>query len=171
MFKKFLIGISFILLLASCKEDHNTNKQHKDLAVQFFRDVYGGESSKTDSMISDDIVVSYPIFEQIYGKKAIRGRKAFQNFTKHFAETWKDARITIHDTIAEGNQVVVLWSFSGRKVNAGPQLDSTSGQQQNWGGITLYRFNESGKITAEIGEESFPGPFERWASGDSTNMN
>ena len=36
-----------------------------------------------------------------------------------------------------------------------------AGREYSWGGITLFHFNESGKIIAEIGEESSPGPFER----------
>jgi hypothetical protein len=34
-------------------------------------------------------------------------------------------------------------------------------EEHSWGGITLYRFDEEGKIVAEIGEESAPGPLER----------
>jgi hypothetical protein len=36
-----------------------------------------------------------------------------------------------------------------------------TGQKKSWGGITLIRFNEAGKIEAEIGEESEPGSIER----------
>ena len=66
-----------------------------------------------------------------------------------FCQRWTDAQISIHDTVAEGDRVVFLWSFQARPVGA-PDTDPPSG----WGGITLFRFDEAGKIVAEVGEES-----------------
>lgn len=41
--------------------------------------------------------------------------------------------------------------------------DSTvvAGKVYSWGGITVFNFDESGKIIEEIGEESSPGPWAR----------
>jgi hypothetical protein len=39
-----------------------------------------------------------------------------------------------------------------------------AGHEYSWGGITLFYFNDSDEIRAEIGEESSPGPIERLES-------
>jgi hypothetical protein len=61
--------------------------------------------------------------------------------------------------------VVLLWSFRARNVDSGPQGGPPTNEEHVWGGITLIRFDGSGKIVAEIGEESAPGPLERLAVG------
>ena len=158
---KLLVGIFTIFLLSACEKNQNNNEEFRNRAEQLFRSVYGGDHTQIDSLISGDIVSSYPIFEQIFGTKAIRGRIAYKNFAIGFGERWNDAQVTIRETIAEDESVVLVWSFSAKRMNTEQDSSVVAGQEYSWGGITLFHFNESGKIIAEIGEESSPGPFER----------
>ena len=161
MLKRSLIIILALCLFSACETSKITNQERKQLAEQLFRSVYGGDTSQIDSLVSDDVVSSYPIFEQLFGTKAIRGRESLKNFAIGFGERWNDAQVTIREAIAEDESVVLLWSFSAKRMKTEQDSSVVAGQEYSWGGITLYHFNESGKIIAEIGEESSPGPFER----------
>lgn len=139
----------------------NAASERKTIAERFFRGVYACDPTVVDDLAGDDIVVSYPIFEKLFDTSAIRGSKAVKDFATGFCERWKDARITIHEAVAEGDRVVLVWSFRARNVGSARPGAEPTNEEHSWGGITLYRFDQDGKIVAEIGEESEPGPLER----------
>jgi hypothetical protein len=99
----------------------------------------------------------------LYKKKAIRGRKSVREFSERFCRNWKDARFTFHESIAEGNKVVLVWSFNARNAGTDHKDAETTNHEHSWGGITVIRFDKTGKIISEVGEESEPGPYERIA--------
>ena len=158
--KKYLFIISIPFLFYACSTNLTTDKEHKAIAEKYINGLYGCNPSVVDELAADSIVITYPIFEKIFGSPVIRGRDSVKSFSNHFCSTWKDAQFTFHETIAEGNQVVIVWSFKARNVGS-IQGRAPTNQEHSWGGITLFRFNEEGKITAEIGEESEPGPIGR----------
>lgn len=133
-------------------------------AERFFRGVYGGDSSVVDILASDDIVVSYPIFMSLFGAPAIRGRAAVREFASGFSIRWTDPRIDVHEAVGSNDRVVLVWSFRGRNVGSARPERQPTNREHSWGGITLYRFDTHGKIVAEVGEESEPGPMERLLS-------
>ena len=67
--------------------------------------------------------------------------------------------------MVEGNRVVLVWSFRARNVGSVRPGEPPIHREQSWGGITLIRFDNAGKIVAEIGEESAPGPEARLQGG------
>lgn len=154
------IGFYTICLLCNCNPARNT-EQYTNMAQQLFSSIYGGDPSLIDSLVSDDVVSSYPIFEQLFGTKAIRGREALKEFAVGFGERWNKANVVFHEAIAEDNRVALLWSFKATRMVTAQDSSVLAGQQYSWGGITLFHFDEEGKITAEYGEESTPGPFAR----------
>lgn len=155
------------LLNGCCNTGVDVKSDRKALVERFFRGVYGGDPTVVDELASDDIVISYPIFQKLFNKPAIRGREAVKQFAVGFGSRWKDTQVTIHEAVEEGDRVVLLWSFTGRNVATANDSMQPTNEFHSWGGITLYRFNEAGKIVAEIGEESEPGPHERVAAGDA----
>ena len=161
VFKILLIGFCTISMFCACESKQIDTEQRKDMAEQLFRSIYGGDPSQIDNLVSDDIVSSYPIFEQLFGTKAIRGRDSLKNFAIGFGKRWEDSHVTFHESIAENKRVVLVWSFSAKRMETEKDSSVIAGQQYSWGGITIFHFNENGKIIAEIGEESSPGPFER----------
>lgn len=139
----------------------------KALAERFFRGVWGCDPSVVDDLAAADIVVSYPIFQSLYNSPTIRGRKAVKDLSANFCKTWTDAQVTIHEAVAQGDRVVLLWSFQARNVGPTRNGQQPTNREHSWGGITFFRFDKANKIVAEIGEESEPGPFERAGAGDA----
>ena len=133
-------------------------------AERFFRGVYGGDSSVIEELASEKVVISYPIFEKLFKKHAIRGRNDVKKFAVRFGSKWTDTKVTIHDALVDGDKVVLLWSFQARFVNA-DQQDQAPSELKHWGGISFFRFDEDGNIEQEIGEESEPGPVGRLLAG------
>lgn len=129
--------------------------QHQARAERYFRAVYGCQPSVIDELAAGDIVITYPIFQEIFGKSAIRGREAVKAFAAHFCSKWTEGKVTIDQAIAGNDAVVLVWTFSARD-SAAPTTD-----RHTWGGITVLRFDAEGRIAAEIGEESTPGPMGR----------
>lgn len=134
-------------------------------AERFFRGVYGCGPAAVDELAGEGIVLSYPIFAELYNTSAFRGRPAVREFAERFCRRWKDARFTFHERVADGPNVVLVWSFSARFVGNGTPGGPAPGAEQAWGGISLFQFDSAGKIVAEIGEESVPGPMARLSAG------
>lgn len=159
--QKILLILSALLLLNACNQTGTSiEKERKVLAEEFFRGVYDCNPSLVDSLASDDILISYPIFETLFGTPVLRGREAVRNFASGFCRKWTEAQFTFHEKIAEGNKVALVWSFSARNTG-GINGEPPSNEIISWGGISVFSFNDQGKILSEVGEESEPGPFER----------
>jgi hypothetical protein len=154
--KKLSIIVSTFCLLTACETHINNTEEFKKHSEKLFYTVYGGNLSEIDSLISDDIVASYPIFEKIFGSKSIQGREAYKNFAIGFNKRWTDAKINIHETIAEGKSVVLVWSFSAKRIKTGQDTSEVERNLYSWDGITLYHFNEIGEVISETGKEGSP---------------
>ncbi len=141
-------------------------KEHPASAAErFMRGVYCGDLSLVSELASEDILLSYPVFETMYGSPSIQGRRAVEDFVKTFSSRWAEAELTVHETITDGKKVVLVWSFRARNVGPMPKGGPATNQVHGWGGISFFRFDDSGKIEAEIGEESTPGPIGRVQPG------
>ncbi len=135
--------------------------QKTETAKRWLRGVYGADPAVVDELGSEDVLITYPIFASLFGTPILRGNRAVKEFAVGFHDRWSEIEVVFHETIAEGNRVVLMWSFKGRNVGAARKDSEPTNEIHRWGGITLIRFNDQGKISAEIGEESEPGPMER----------
>lgn len=160
--------LSMLALLAGCTASNaGLAATRKAQAEEFFRGAYGCVPTVVDELAGDDVVMSYPIFAELYNTPAFRGREAVRGFAERFCSRWKDAQFTFHESLADGDNVVLVWSFRARFVGGESPGGPVPGEAQAWGGISLFKFDSSGKIVAEIGEESTPGPMARVAAGSS----
>jgi hypothetical protein len=162
--KRLLRTLTAVIISCSfgCSaSDSNVEAERKALAERFFRGVYGCDLTVLDDLASDDFLVSYPIFESLLGKPTIVGREAVKEFTAAFCQRWAEPEVTIHEVLADGETVLLLWSYRARNVAEGLTGQPPTNREHRWGGITLYRFDGDGKIVAEVGEESDPGPAQR----------
>jgi hypothetical protein len=127
---KYLIPI--IILLNACSNNKNENMEvkHKTLAERYFRGVYSCELSVIDELASEDIIVSYPIFEKILNKRSIQGRQAVRDFNAAFCKRWSDMHITIHEIIAENNQAVLIWSYRAKNIGSAIQGQEPSNKEE-----------------------------------------
>ncbi|MEJ2679771.1 MAG: nuclear transport factor 2 family protein [Gemmatimonadota bacterium] len=79
----------------------------KGQVERFMRGVYGCNPSVVDELAADSVVLSYPIFETLYHTPALRGRQAVREFAEGFCSRWKDTRLTVDESLADGDDVVV----------------------------------------------------------------
>jgi len=156
-----LLALTLALPLSGACADSRAalETDRKERAERFLRGVYGCDPSVLDELASEDVVSSYPVFEKVYGTPALRGREAIEVLVGRFCERWTDARLSVADAVAEGDRVVLVWTFEARPKGAPPETPPAA-----WGGITRIRFDEAGRIVEELGEESTPGPIERLSS-------
>ena len=158
---RLLLIVPVLLPMLGCDADTSViDTKREDAAIEFLRGMYTGDLSVIDRLAAPDIVVSYPIFEDVFGEPTIAGRSAVRNFAKGFSERWVDGEVIVHDVIIRGDTAVVVWGFRARRAVSDSDDRSTS-PENAWGGITLYRFDEEDRIVFEIGEESTPGPAAR----------
>lgn len=126
-------------------------------AEAFFDAVYGCAPERITELASPDVSMSYPIFSTLYGTPVIRGREAVAEFSGNFCRRWSDGVLSINETIVEENRAVLVWSFSATDRMA----SDSSVARQSWGGISVFRFDDDGRVVEEFGEESTPGPAAR----------
>ncbi len=157
-----LIVGALVVGLVSALQAAPAEPSLRDVAEHYFRGVYGCDPAVVEELAAPDVVATYPVFASLYGKPALRGRDEVTAFAEHFCRKWADARFVFEDAVSDDQRVVLLWSFSARDTEAGADAARTT-----WGGISLFRFNAAGRITAEIGEESSPGPMGRLGTTES----
>jgi hypothetical protein len=131
------------------------------VAQEYFRAVYSGDTAALDPLASPDIVVSYPLFVEVLGTPAIQGLADVKGFSTRFSQRWTSPDFEFHDSVSDGDKVALIWSFSAQSAAPLKSEGGLSAERQAWGGITLFRFDDVGRVVAEIGEESTPGPMGR----------
>ena len=150
--------------LLGCGGPDVATVSHTAAAEGFFRGVFGCDPNAIDAYGSEDVVVSYPIFQALYGTSKIEGREAVKEFAANFCRKWGDPRITVEQSVEEEDRVVLVWSFSAVD-GAAAATAPNAAPRESWGGISAFRMDEQGKVTEEVGEESAPGPVARLRSG------
>ncbi len=135
--------------------------EYVDIAKRWLRGVFGADPSVVDDLAAEDVIISYPIFQKLFGQPAIRSRAAVKQFAVGFKQRWKEIEVSFHETVAQGSHVVLVWSFRGRNVGTARDDMEPTNEFHEWGGMTLIRFDSDGRIAVEIGEESTPGPIGR----------
>jgi steroid delta-isomerase-like uncharacterized protein len=88
--------------------------------------------------------------------EGIEGVKRFQTMVYH---AFPDLQSTLGDIIAEGDRVVIRYTFSGTHTNEFMGAPPT-GKQATWGIITIYRI-ENGKIAEVWGEADMLGMMQQ----------
>ena len=158
--------VLFVVLLdmgCSNNEDRSFDNQ-SSTAESFFRAIYGCAPENLTGVANPDVATSYPIFETLFDTQVIRGLDAVVAFSNSFCRRWGEPSIAIDDVIGDSDQVVLVWSFS-----ANDQLaEDPAHARQSWGGISVFSFDDLGRVLSEFGEESSPGPSARMATSAAT---
>lgn len=95
------------------------------------------------------------------GSASIQGMRSATDFVKTNSSRWAEAELTVHETTIDGKKVVLVWSFQARNVGPIPGRGPATNEVHGWGGISLFRFDDSGKTKAEKGEERRPSRPDR----------
>ena len=160
----FAVLFVLVVLMGCATSNDDLSTERKARAERFVRGVYGCGPSVVDELAADSVISSYPVFAEIFATPALRGQEAVREFAEGFCSRWEDGQFTVHESLADGGNVVLVWSYRARFVGPESPGGPVPGEEQAWGGITFFQFDDAGKITAEIGEESTPGPMARVAA-------
>ena len=145
--KKVLLSSMLVILLVVLTACSSSGQQsdletNKALARRFFEEVASQHNPDlVDELFSEDYVLHDP------GNPMVQDRETFKQFlTGHYA-AFPDAKWTVEDVVAEGDRVVVRWTFTG--THQGELLGiPPTGKQVSMSGITIYRVAD-GKIAEE----------------------
>ncbi len=110
-----------------------------------------GDLEIVDELASPDLAVRFPVFPH-----GIRGIPAFKEMLARLRSAFVNADIQIEDEIAEGDKVVLRWSFSATHQAEFPPSVRPTGKRLKWTGISIYRIVNS-KVVEERGEEDYLG--------------
>ncbi len=129
-------------------------ESNKAIARRFVQ-VWGDANPDViDELAAPSLVVRYPTIPQV-----IQGSRAFRHVLAGFRSAFPDSALRVEDEVAEGDKVVIRWSFSG--THKGNLLGvPATGKKVAWTGITIYRVVD-GKVVEEQGDEDFAGFFRQ----------
>jgi steroid delta-isomerase-like uncharacterized protein len=125
-------------------------EDNKIVARRFLQIWGNGSLDIIDELASPSISVYYPIAQRV-----MNGSIEFKKVMTNFRAAFHDSSIKIDDEVAEGDKVVIRWTFSATHHGNFLSLPP-SGKKIKWTGITIYHII-SGKVVEERGEEDFLG--------------
>jgi predicted ester cyclase len=126
-------------------------ERNKAIARRFSQVWGSGDLEILDELASLDLTVHFPAFPQV-----IKGIPAFKERLKRLRSAFGDVDIRIEEEIAEGDKVVLRWSFSAIHQAEFPPGIRPTGKRLKWTGISIYRI-VNGKVVDERGEEDLLG--------------
>lgn len=125
-------------------------EENKNIALRFIQVWGDGDLDMIEQLAASSLSVNYPIMP-----KTVQGSRIFRKVMENFRSAFPDSRLIADEVIAEGDKVVIRWSFSG--THQGTLLNlPASGKTVKWTGITIYRIIDR-KVVEERGEEDFLG--------------
>jgi len=131
-------------------------EKNKTIARHFVQIWGKGDLSLIDELASPEITMYYPAFPRVVN--GITGLKKF--FTVGIPSIFGDRDVQVDEVIAEGEKVVLRWSFSLTHKGEWPQGTPATGKRLKWTGITIYRI-VNGRVVDEKGEEDYFGAFRQ----------
>jgi steroid delta-isomerase-like uncharacterized protein len=122
-----------------------STEQNKAITRRYFEELWNQNNlAVIDEIIAPD-VVGHASGQTFRGADALRGR------AKNLRSTYSEVRFTMDDQIAEGNKVLIRWTFRGK--HTGEYMGARpTGKEVVATGMNLFRL-ENGRI-AEIWVES-----------------
>lgn len=125
-------------------------EENRNIALRFIQVWGDGDLDMIEQLAASSLSVNYPIMS-----KTVQGSRIFRKVMENFRSAFPDSRLIADEVIAEGDKVVIRWSFSG--THQGTLLNlPASGKTVKWTGITIYRIIDR-KVVEERGEEDFLG--------------
>ncbi len=131
-----------------------SEESNKTVARRFIQVWGDGNLDVVDELAAPSLVVRYPTIPQ-----AIQGGREFRHVLAGFRSAFPDSALRVEEEIAEGEKVVLRWTFSGTHRGSFMGVPAT-GKKVTWTGITIYRIVD-GKVVEEQGEEDFVGFFRQ----------
>jgi len=108
-----------------------------------------GKLDVIDELASPEITLYYPALPQ-----AINGIDAFKQHRVTLQSIFSDAKMQIEDEIAEGDKVVLRWTWSATHQAEFPPGVPATGKKLKWTGITIFHIVD-GKVVEQRAEEDY----------------
>jgi steroid delta-isomerase-like uncharacterized protein len=124
--------------------------QNADVVSRLIQAWNTGSVGDLAQLLAPDITVHYPAMP-----KPMHGLQEYQAYIRWLHKTFGDLEISIEESIAAGDNVVVRWSQ--RCVHQAKFLGlPATGKPISWTGITIFRLHDV-RVIEERGEEDLLG--------------
>jgi steroid delta-isomerase-like uncharacterized protein len=120
-------------------------EENKAIALRFIQAWSVGGQRTVDELAAPDITVSYTHFAE-----PIQGVEGFKQLLTQTLASFPDLQVTVEALIAEGERVVVRWTYHGTHQSGELFGVAPTGTQVHVPGITVYRIRDS-KVIEESG--------------------
>lgn len=112
----------------------STPDDNRKIALRWMQEVWNDRRDETVDELMDENAVGHAC-----GGPDFCGRHAFRAFRDPYLEAFKDLKLDVSDTVAEGEHVVVRWRVRG--THTGGQLGFRASRKTvDFWGITWMRF-------------------------------
>jgi steroid delta-isomerase-like uncharacterized protein len=123
-------------------------EENKEKVRRFMEESFGeGKPELVDELLDSDFVRYDPYIEA----GEIRGAQTVKDNIVWFRSAFPDLSCTVEEQVAEGDKVVSRWTLRGTHRGEFFGVGGT-GNQVEFTGIQIDRFDESGKIVEERAE-------------------
>lgn len=126
-------------------QDLSLQELNKLIARRFLKIWNAGGEPLVDDLAAPDILFSYSRLQE-----PMRGASLLKQVLAQTHDTFPDMRIEAEQVIAEGDKVVVYWTYLATHLNNVLFGVAPSGKRVEVSGVTLYRIVNQ-KVVEEIG--------------------
>jgi steroid delta-isomerase-like uncharacterized protein len=118
-------------------------QENRDIVRRYAQMFDTGDFDEADELFAPDFIVRHFDAPEL-------DREGWKEFSRPFVSGFSERRLTVEDTVTEGDQVVARMTFSGR--HTGEVLGvAPTGREVSFTGIVWFRIAE-GKIVEHWGE-------------------
>jgi len=111
-------------------------RENRDLILRYLEEFNAGNLEAAAACFADDLVGHEP-------SRDLHGRDGIMHSLAGFRNAFPDIRVTVEDLVAEGDRVVVRWSFRGTQ--RGEVLGvAPTGRRVTVTRMIFYRISEGG---------------------------
>lgn len=129
----------------------------KEVVRRYYEEAFNeGRTDLLEELIAEDVVNHDPVSDETLTPEEARGFEGFVRHVEAAREAFPDATVTIEDVIAEGDEVLVRFTFEGTHEGRFVGIEPT-GNRVEGTNMVLMRL-EDGKIV------------ERWEESDSLDL-
>ncbi|MDL5363781.1 ester cyclase [Halalkalicoccus sp. NIPERK01] len=91
-----------------------TPEENTEIVRRYYEEAFNEERTDLlDELIAEDVVNHDPLSDETLTAEEARGFEGFRRHVEVAHEAFPDATVTIEDTIAEGDEVAVRFTFEG----------------------------------------------------------
>ena len=127
-------------------------QEYENFMHRWFEEVWNRQNEEAiDQMCAEDVVANGLTDAE---GNTIRGIEAYKNLFRTFVSAYPNIKITVEDTISEGDKIAARCRVTATHEGEGLGIAPTN-QPLEFTGIAMVRLNEDGKIAEAWNEFDF----------------